>query len=351
MSATLSLRTDRYRLGRVLGRGGMATVYAARDQELDRPVAVKLLHDHLAVDPHARARVLREARVAAGIVHPNVVAVYDLGEDEEGRPFIVMEQVEGETLGDKLRREGRIAHSEAVALLLQACAGVGHAHACGLVHRDVKPGNLLLRRDGTVKVADFGIARAADGTALTEVGTILGTAAYLAPEQARGERATPATDVYALGVVLYELIAGHTPYRFETVGELGALDDLAPPKPLRELDPGVPPALEEAVMRALARDPAYRPQSADDLGRELSGDRTAATLPLPLRAPSRRRRRLLLGAGATGAAVAAAATLGLTLARGGSSQPQPARVTPVPNATTPVQQAENLARWIHAHSR
>ena len=177
----------RYRLGRPLGHGGMATVYLGRDSELDRPVAVKVLAENLAGDAVFRERFLREARLAARLSHPNVVSVYDAGEDADGRLYIVMECVEGETLADVLRERGRLPAAEAVGLALQACRGLAHAHAAGLVHRDVKPQNLLLREDGTLKIADFGIARAAETTALTQVGTVLGTAAYLSPEQALGE--------------------------------------------------------------------------------------------------------------------------------------------------------------------
>jgi serine/threonine protein kinase len=175
----------RYRLERPLGHGGMASVYLALDTELDRPVAVKLLAENLSGDESFRVRFVREARLAAGLSHPNVVGVYDAGE-EDGRPYIVMELVEGETLADVLARRKRLPPDVAVGLALQACAGLERAHAAGLVHRDVKPQNLLVRRDGTLKVADFGIARAAEATALTQVGTVLGTAAYLSPEQLAG---------------------------------------------------------------------------------------------------------------------------------------------------------------------
>ena len=194
-----SVGRGRYRLERPLGHGGMATVYLAHDVELDRPVAVKLLAESLAGDQAFRRRFLREARLAARLSHPNVVGVYDAGEAEDGRPYIVMEYVDGSTLEGR----GRLPPREAVGLAVQACHGLAHAHAAGLVHRDVKPHNLLLRSDGTLKVADFGIARAAEATALTQVGTVLGTAAYLAPEQATGGEVTPATDVYSLGAVLY----------------------------------------------------------------------------------------------------------------------------------------------------
>src|SRR6185295_6483315 len=188
----------RYRLERQLGHGGMATVHLGRDSELDRLVAVKVLAESLAGDEAFRRRFLREARLAARLSHPNVVGVYDAGEDAGG-PFIVMEYVEGRTLAELLGERGRLPADEAVALGLQACHGLEHAHQAGLVHRDVKPQNLLLRSDGTLKIADFGIARAAETSALTQIGTILGTAAYLSPEQAVGEDVTSAADIYSLG--------------------------------------------------------------------------------------------------------------------------------------------------------
>ena len=193
----------------------MAGVYLAHDEELHRPVALKVLAEHLGDDETFRARFLREARLAGRLSHPNIVQVYDAG-DPEGRPFIVMEYVPGVTLAEC----GQLPPERAVELGLQGCAGLQHAHDAGLVHRDIKPGNLLLREDGVLKIADFGIARAAETTRHTQVGTILGTAAYLAPEQIAGEDATRASDIYSLGAVLYELLTGRPPYLFESLAEL-----------------------------------------------------------------------------------------------------------------------------------
>jgi eukaryotic-like serine/threonine-protein kinase len=369
----LSARTvaaGRYRVERTIGSGGMALVVLARDTELDRPVAIKLLAENLARDAEFRRRFVREARLAAGLAHPNVARIFDAGEDGD-RPYIVMEHVEGETLADVLARRGRVPPDEAVRLAIQACAGLQHAHDTGLVHRDVKPQNLLLRDDGTLKLVDFGIARAAETTRLTQAGTILGTAAYLAPEQAAGDEVTSAADVYSLGVVLYELLTGRTPYTFETLAELADRSAADPIRPIADLAPGVPPALEDVVMRCLARNPAYRPSSAAELARELRaalppGQRTAVTEPLGngARAPghdpsghvpgsdagSVSRRRLAwpaLGLAALSAAVVAFAFLGTG---GDDPPPAPPRVGPVPPADGAAQQARNLAAWLRRNS-
>lgn len=268
----------RYRLGEILGQGGMALVYRARDGELNRPVAIKLLADNLAMDEAFRRRFLREARLAARLAHPNVVQVYDMGA-VDGRPYIVMEYVEGETLAAVLERRGRIPAREAAELALQVCAGLQHAHEAGLVHRDVKPQNILVCANGTLKIADFGIARSAHETRLTEIGNVLGTAAYLAPEQAAGEEVTAAADIYALGVVFYELLTGRRPYTVETLTQLLLRQQEHPVIPVGELAPDVPPALEDIVMRCLARIPDYRPASAAALADQLA----AALSELPTR--------------------------------------------------------------------
>ncbi len=325
----------------------MAVVYLARDGELGRPVAVKVLADHLADDKELRRRFVREAKLAGRLSHPNVVRVYDAGEEDD-RPYIVMECVEGESLAETLRREGRLEPARVRELGLQACAGLEHAHRAGLIHRDVKPANLLITGDGTLKIADFGIAHATEGTRVTEVGTVLGTAAYLSPEQANGEQVTAASDLYSLGACLYELLAGTPPHDYQTLGELLASRKDGPPAPLD----GVPPELERAIVACLARDPADRPASAAALAQDLSG--TAATAPFTaatqlvgrggqvLRIP----RRLVWGAVL---AVLAVAVVAIALALAPDDSP-PSRLEPVPAGSTPEQDYRNLADWLRERS-
>jgi eukaryotic-like serine/threonine-protein kinase len=257
--ATEQLFADRYRLERRLGVGGMATVQLAFDTRLERHVAVKLLAEHLAEDSAFVSRFRREALAAARLVHPNIVQVFDFGsESSSGRQFIVMEFVDGQSCAEILRDRGPLGPRDAVDILAQACRGLDYAHRNGVVHRDVKPGNLLRNTDGVVKLADFGIAKAAEQSDITKVGSVLGTAAYLAPEQARGEPAGPASDLYALGVVSYQLMAGRLPYEAASLTDLARLQETGPPPRLDDLNPDVPPALAGAVMRALHRDPERR---------------------------------------------------------------------------------------------
>jgi serine/threonine-protein kinase len=257
---TDQLFADRYRLERRIGVGGMATVQLAFDTRLERYVAVKLLAEHLAADSSFVSRFRREALAAARLVHPNVVQVFDFGTDREsGRSYIVMEFVDGHSCAEILRERGQLPPGEAVEILGQACRGLDYAHRNGVVHRDVKPGNLLRSHDaGLVKLADFGIAKAAEQSDITKVGSVLGTAAYLSPEQARGEPAGPASDIYALGVVAYQLIAGRLPYEAGSLTDLARLQASSPPPRLDELVPDVPPALAAAVLRALHGDPEER---------------------------------------------------------------------------------------------
>jgi serine/threonine protein kinase len=328
-----------------LGKGGMATVELARDAQLGRKVAIKRLFASLVDDGTFRARFLREARLAAGLSHPNLVAVYDAGE-EGGVPYIVMEYVEGETLAELMRRTGPLAPDRAVQILLQVCAGLEHAHAAGLIHRDIKPQNLLIRHDGVVKVADFGIARTLQATQLTQAGTVLGTAAYLAPEQAAAQPVTAAADIYSLGAVSYELLTGRTPYEFDSLADL-AIAQRQPPPPID----GAPPELEQAVVRALAFRPEERPESAAAFARELGQDEsTAATEVTPRPRTTQVSRRALL-AGAAGLATLLTA-FGLGYAYlGDEDNPRPPvsppeRADVLPRGDTPSESARLLAEWL-----
>jgi eukaryotic-like serine/threonine-protein kinase len=253
----------RYRIEGRLGVGGMSTVQLAFDQRLERYVAIKLLAEHLADDPTFVSRFRREALAAARLVHPNIVQVFDFGFDEHARQhFIVMEHVPGHSCAELLRDHGRMEVDQAVDVVTQACRGLDYAHRNGVVHRDVKPGNLLVSDSDVVKLADFGIARATDQSSITQVGSVLGTAAYLAPEQARGEEAGPRADLYSLGVVAYQLLTGRLPYEANSLSELALKQQREPPPHVDELNPRVPPELADAVALALALDKEDRPESA-----------------------------------------------------------------------------------------
>ena len=362
-----TVAAGRYAVERTLGHGGMAVVYLARDAELGRLVAVKVLADHVAGDESFRARFLREARLAARLSHPNVVQVYDAGE-EDGVPFIVMEYIPGATLADLLAARGKLPAPEAAEIARQAALGLEHAHAAGLVHRDVKPQNLLVRTDGVVKIADFGIARAAESSRLTQLGTILGTAAYLSPEQALGGSVGPAADVYSLGAVLYEALTGRPPFAFGSLAELAEKQRSGEIVPVRDLEPSVPDELEAIVMQCLARDPGFRPASAGEVADALGRERPTAELPAVATVPTvvlpPRVSRTLPGAGAWTwiglAAVLGALALALGLARLGgrggsggatSTATTPARVRPIPQGVTPANEARNLSQWLRRNAR
>jgi serine/threonine protein kinase len=258
----------RYELGERLGYGGMSTVQVALDRRLERQVAVKLLAEHLADDSQFISRFRREALAAARLVHPNIVQVFDFGLDEaSGRHYIVMEYIRGRSGAEILREETRLGVADTLDLVDGACRGLAHAHRMGVIHRDVKPGNILRADEGAVKLADFGIAKAlgSQTSQITQAGSVLGTAAYLAPEQASGGEVGPAADLYGLGVVTYQLLAGRLPYDAASLTELALMQERQLPVRLDELTAEVPTALALAVQRALALEPSQRYASADEM--------------------------------------------------------------------------------------
>jgi serine/threonine-protein kinase len=245
----------------------MSTVLSAFDDRLEREVAIKLLAEHLADDSQFVARFRREALAAARLVHPNIVQVFDFGLDKATqRHYIVMELIRGQSGAEILREQRTLDIRDALSIVAQSCRGLEYAHRNGVVHRDVKPGNLLRGEDGVVKLADFGIAKAlSEESSITQVGSVLGTAAYLAPEQAAGEQAGPAADLYALGVVTYQFLSGRLPYEAQSLTELALKQQREVPPRLDQLNPAVSPQLAMAVDRALALDPGQRPATADEL--------------------------------------------------------------------------------------
>jgi eukaryotic-like serine/threonine-protein kinase len=322
------LLAGRYELEELVANGGMSRIYRARDNALERDVALKLLRPQFGDDEEYVARFRREARVVAQLSHPNIVTVIDRGE-ADGNQFIVFEYVEGETLKDLIDRAGPLPTRRAVQLALQVADGLAYAHENGLVHRDVKPQNVLLTQAGVAKVTDFGIARSLDVEhGVTQTGTVLGTSNYLSPEQASGQQVTPATDVYSLGVVLYELLAGEVPFHGNNLVAVAMRHVHDRPPSLLETRPDLPLRLVAAVEKALEKDPADRFASMDAFAAELRDcldDDTERTLirPSPVlresaphRVRARRGRRLPLALLLAGIALAAIAA-GLLALRGG----------------------------------
>jgi len=276
---------DRYELDGVVGRGGMAEVYRARDIRLDRIVAIKTLRADLARDHIFQARFRREAQSAASLNHPSIVAVYDTGEDvSEGAPvpYIVMEYVDGRTLRDLLRADRRLLPERAAELVDGILRALDYSHRGGIVHRDIKPANIMITRNGDVKVMDFGIARAmADSAAtMTQTAQVIGTAQYLSPEQARGERVDARSDLYSTGCVLYELLTGQPPFTGDSPVAIAYQHVREDPIPPSQIDPDIPPWADAIVLKAMAKDPAHRYQSAGemraDIQRAMSGIPTDA---------------------------------------------------------------------------
>jgi tRNA A-37 threonylcarbamoyl transferase component Bud32 len=264
----VTVLSGRYRLGSKLGSGGMSTVYLAHDEVLDRPVAVKLLHQEISEEADQLERFRREARAAARLSHPNLVSVIDAGEDG-GRPYIVFEYVEGETLKRRIQQQGGLPSDEAAAYAIEIGRGLTAAHGRKLVHRDVKPQNVLIDLDGRAKVTDFGIARSLESKGLTATGRVLGTTDYVSPEQAMGEDADERSDVYSLGVVLYEMLTGDVPFEAET--QVGvAMKHVNEPLPdVNARRPEISAAIAAVVERATAKDPRDRYGSVAEMVRDL----------------------------------------------------------------------------------
>ncbi len=353
---------ERYEIGEVLGRGGMAEVHHGRDLRLGREVAVKVLRNDLARDPSFQVRFRREAQASASLNHPAIVAVYDTGEDRTAlgaTPYIVMEYVEGETLRDVLRREGHLPPERAMTLAADICGALDFSHRNGIVHRDVKPGNVMITPQGTVKVMDFGIARAVSDSAATMTSTaaVIGTAQYLSPEQARGESVDARSDVYSLGCMLYELVTGAPPFTGDSPVAVAYQHVREDPRLPSSINPGIPADLDAIVLKAMSKNPANRYQSAadmrNDLLRSLAGQRVEATpvmgdaekTAIIGAAPAgyggydewddeeeqarRRKRRTIIAVVSVLAVLLLGGAIAAALSMGGNDDPEPSAVTQV----------------------
>ena len=335
------LIAGRYELEELVGSGGMSSVYRAHDRLLERRVALKILHEQFTRDDDYVERFRREARAVAQLTHPNIVTVIDRGE-QDGRQFIVFEYVDGMNLKELVQQEGRLTPREAIELALQVARGLAFAHDQGLVHRDVKPQNVLLDADGRAKVTDFGIAHAVDVDGMTITGTIMGTSNYIAPEQARGQPVDEQTDVYSLGCVLYELLAGEVPFDGDSFVAIAMRHVNDPVPSVREVRPDVPPRLDWAIQRAMAKDHGDRFESMADFAAELEACHEeldggeGATMVVPRAAAPRRRRqrprrRRRLGvwpavlSGVALAAIAGGVIGAMTLGGGGGGSSNPPR--------------------------
>lgn len=325
MSAGDGLLPGRYTGARPIGRGGMGEIYRATDTTLGRAVAIKLLAEGYGEDEQVRGRFTREALAAARLSgNPNIVAIFDVGE-WAGRPYIVMEYLGGGSLAERLRAEGVQPPGRALAWLAQTAAALDAAHRAGIVHRDVKPANLLLDPHDVVHVADFGVASAAGLESLTQTGTVLGTASYLSPEQAQGERATPASDLYALGVVAFELLTGRRPFEGDSVAAEAAAHVTGEVPSVCDVNPQLPCELDAVFARALAKEPAARHGTAGELVASLRAalDDAAGTTAVERPPPRRGRLSPLLLAAAV-AAIGAGVAYALT---GGAGEPKTSTVT------------------------
>jgi serine/threonine-protein kinase len=260
----------RYQVLQQIGAGGMAIVYLTRDLNLQRQVAVKQLRHNFADDAEFRVRFLQEARAAANLVHPNIVTIYDFGRDPQDI-YIVMEYVEGTDLKTLLRRRSPLLHPEAVRWMLQICEGVGYAHRAGLVHCDLKPHNILVSNSERIKITDFGISRAlATINPDEQLDVVWGSPQYFSPEQAAGTAPSPASDVYSLGVILYEMLTGRLPFEAADLDLLAELHQVAPVVPPSTYDPSIPSELDQILAKVLSKEPAARYRTADQFGRVLA---------------------------------------------------------------------------------
>ncbi|MEA2573092.1 MAG: eukaryotic-like serine/threonine-protein kinase [Chloroflexia bacterium] len=273
------LLAGRYRLLEKVGEGGAAEVFRARDQRLDRTVAIKLLRPQFSYDDPSRKRFAIEAKTAAGIAHPNIVDIYDFGESDDGSMFIAMQFVQGVNLKDLLQKRGRLSSAETIAIARQACHALQAAHERGLIHRDVKPQNILIDKTGHVHLTDFGIVKALSGPALTQSGMTFGTAAYMSPEQATGAPIKAAADLYSLGCVMYEMLCGMPPFTGENPAIVAYKQVWEQPRPLHDCVAEVPPSLEMIVMRLLSKDPGRRYESAQDLVADLDALNVTSSQP------------------------------------------------------------------------
>jgi serine/threonine-protein kinase len=280
----------RYALIAVVGGGGMAQVYKARDNILGRIVAVKVLREQFTTDAQFVARFRREAQAAANLTHPNIVNVYDVGQDGDLH-YIVMEFIAGQSLKELITRNAPLPVEQAISIAAQILAGLEYAHRSGLIHRDIKPQNVLITNDGVVKVTDFGIAKSVSDLGLTEAGQALGTAHYFSPEQAKGERVVPQSDLYAVGVTLYEMLTGRLPFESDNAVGLAYKHISEPPPSVRLLNPGVPSRLEAIIMKALAKEPQRRYLNAAEMERALRSVESVGQQPtVDMRVPSARPR-------------------------------------------------------------
>ncbi|MGC9024619.1 MAG: protein kinase domain-containing protein, partial [Chloroflexia bacterium] len=267
-----------------IGRGGMGAVYKARDVELDRIVAMKVLSPYLVGEPHLVQRFMREARLAANLDHPNIVAIYDIG-GEGGYYYFVMKYLDGRSLKEIIAQRGPLPLDEVVSIVRQLASALDYAHQQNLIHRDVKPGNVIVGSDGHVTLTDFGLAKVVESMKLTASGETLGTLEYMSPEQARGE-ASPASDIYSLGVMTYEMLAGRLPFQGSNQATLLYQHLHEPPPPLCRWNPAVPPEVEQVVLKAMAKEPAERYATAGEMARELERAARRAIFPGPTQRPA-----------------------------------------------------------------